>query len=100
MGMAHWTVEECRYFVDVIVPQSKYANGDHDENALRKSFGDLAKQMQDAMDAIGVNKRKYTQSNMFQHYYQKPMHPLHLLQVPHPMVAQVLLLLERSVRRT
>ncbi|KAH6680733.1 hypothetical protein B0J14DRAFT_558076 [Halenospora varia] len=71
MGMAHWTKEECRYFVDVIVPQSKYASGDHDHNAPGKSFGDLADEMQNAMTAIGIHKRTYTQSNMFQHYYQK-----------------------------
>jgi hypothetical protein len=70
MGQPYWTREEEDYFANVIIPLSDHCTGTH-LNGSGEKFGALAPRMQRRMQAIGINKRTYTEQNLFQHWYQR-----------------------------
>lgn len=70
MGQPYWTREEEDYFRTVIIPLSDHCTGSHVANSGQK-FGELAFQMQTQMRSMGINKRTYTEQNLFQHWYQR-----------------------------
>jgi hypothetical protein len=70
MGAPCWSVEEREYFVNVILPMSKYAGGSYSQPE-GLGWGELAEIMQEELDRKGVSRRRYTSDMLFQHYYQK-----------------------------
>jgi hypothetical protein len=70
MGAPCWSLEERAYFVDVILPMSKYAGGTYSKPE-GLGWGELAAIMQEELDRRGASRRKYTSDMLFQHYYQK-----------------------------
>lgn len=69
MGAKFWSAEEKRFFIEEIVPRSRYAQPDNDTGE-RLDWEQLVPIMQEAMDAIGGDRR-YTKTSLFQHHYQK-----------------------------
>ena len=69
MGAPFWSDIEHDYFVDVILPQSRYPRGIYQEGG--QTFEELASVMQKAMDQRGASRRQYTGAVLFQHWYQK-----------------------------
>ncbi|KAF4631830.1 hypothetical protein G7Y89_g6300 [Cudoniella acicularis] len=69
MGARFWSTEECRYFVHVILPQSRYKTGEND--GVGKDWDELAPIMQAEMERRGIARRQYTATVLFQHWYQK-----------------------------
>jgi hypothetical protein len=69
MGAKFWTPEEKQFFLDEILPRSRYARQDNDTGE-RLDWDQLAPIMQNAMDKKGGD-RVYTKTSLFQHYYQK-----------------------------
>ena len=66
----HWTQQECAYFIEQVIPLSKYATGVFSDDG-GKGFGELVSQMQEDLDRLGQSRRTYTADNLFQHWYQK-----------------------------
>jgi hypothetical protein len=69
MGAPFWSDIEHNYFVDTILPLSRYPRGSCEEVGL--TFDELAPMMQFAMDERGASRRQYTGALLFQHWYQK-----------------------------
>jgi len=70
MGAPFWSEEERSYFIDIILPMSKYAGGSY-SNSEGMDFSELATIMQTELDRRGTSRRQYTGDMLFQHYYQK-----------------------------
>lgn len=78
MGNRQWIQDEKNFFFRVILPQSQYPHGVFVKEGT--PFSQLAAVMQQAMKDKGVGERVYTESSLFQHYYQVSI-PLFLVAI-------------------